>query len=128
MSHNMCREYCGGNEVERKILEVVIERNRVLEEIIRLNHLAISEFANLDEIDLKHFFFTRKYMIEALIQLENKIIAYSMMDWSTYSLDRDYRGEYLLLCKDKDEYLISIINQDKVLNSLVGGEGLEKTA
>jgi hypothetical protein len=114
--------------LEKKILEFVIERNRVLEEIIRLNHLAILEFSSLDEVDLKHFFLTRKYMIEALIQLENKVIAYSMMDWSTFSLNSEYRSEYIALCREKEEHLASIINQDKALEKLVRGEEVARTA
>ncbi len=114
--------------MEKEILGYVIERNRILEEIIRLNHLAISEFSYLDETDRKHFFLTRKYMIEALIISENKIIAYSMMDWTTFNLDLNYRNEYLMLSREKDEYIAEIINQDKVLSNLVDDEGLEKTA
>ncbi|MGH1467762.1 MAG: hypothetical protein ACRBBP_02645 [Bdellovibrionales bacterium] len=114
--------------MEKEILGFVIERNRILEEIIRLNHLAISEFSYLDSIDRKHFFLTRKYMIEALIISENKIIAYSMMDWSTFSLDSEYRNEYLMLSREKEECVAEIINQDKILGALVEDEGLEKTA
>lgn len=117
-----------GFNLEKEILGFVIERNRILEEIIRLNHLAISEFSYLDATDQKHFFLTRKYMIEALIISENKIIAYSMMDWTTFNLDLNYRNEYLMLSREKEECVAEIINQDRILSSLVEGEGLEKTA
>lgn len=114
--------------MERKILSFVIERNRILEEIIRLNHLAISEYSYLDSVDVKHFFLTRKYMIEALVQSENKIIAYSMMDWTTFTLDYEYKNEYLMLCREKEDYIAVIINQDKALKNLVEPEAFEKTA
>ncbi len=114
--------------MEKTILGFVVERNRILEEIIRLNHLAISENSSLDDVDVKHFFLTRKYMIEALIQSEDKIIAYSMMDWSTFRLDDEYKKEYLLLCREKDDYIAVIINQDKALESLVHNDVFEKSA
>lgn len=114
--------------MEKKILDFVIERNKILEEIIRLNHLAISEFKNLDQGDLDHFFMTRKYFIEALVHSENRIIAYSMMDWSTYSFNLDYRAEYIALSQEKVDKIGTILNQDKVLSSLTGEEVLEKTA
>ena len=114
--------------MEKEILSFVIERNRILEEIIRLNHLAISEYSYLDNIDVKHFFLTRKYMIEALVQSENKIIAYSMMDWTTFSLDREYKNEYLLLCREKEDYIAVVINQDRALEKLADPEVFEKTA
>ncbi len=112
--------------MEKKILSFVVERNKILEEIIRLNDLAILEFKRLDAVDIKHFFLTRKYLIEALIESENKIITYSMIDWKTFNLDMSYRNEYLTLSKEKDDYVITIINQDKNLSILVEKEVLEK--
>ncbi len=112
--------------MEEKILGFVAQRNKILEEIVHVNALAISKFKHLDAIDIKHFFLTRKYMIEALIESEDKIITYSMMDWATFSLDRSYRSEYLALSKEKDNYITTIINQDKALSLLVEKEVLAK--
>lgn len=103
-------------------------RNRILEEIIRLSHLAISEFHHLNQDDLDHFFLTRKYFIEALVHSENKIIASSMMDWSTFSFDLEYRAEYISLSNEKDEKIVTIISQDRVLESLMERAPVEKTA
>lgn len=114
--------------MEKEILNFVIERNKILEEIIRLSHLAISEFNNLDQGDLDHFFMTRKYFIEALIHSENRIIAYSMMDWTTYSFNSDYRSDYIALSQEKIDKIGTILNQDKILSRLIGEEVLEKTA
>lgn len=123
-------QYYAGVKLEREILGFVIERNNLLEEIIRLNHLAISEFSYLDEVDRKHFLLTRVYMIEALVLCENKIIAYSMMDWTTFTFDSAYKTEYMMLCREKDELIVSIINQDRVIGKLMGDKqgALEKTA
>lgn len=114
--------------MEKEILNLIVGRNRILEEIIRLSHLAISEFHNLDQGDLSHFFLTRKYFIEALVQSENKIIAYSMMDWSTFSFDQGYRAEYICLSNEKDEKIVTIVGQDKVLETLMEKAPVEKTA
>ncbi len=116
--------------MEREILGFVIERNNMLDEIIRLNHLAISEFSFLDDMDVKHFLLTRKYMIEALVDCENRIIAQSMMDWGSFMLDQDYKFEYMRLCREKEERIVSIINQDHVLSSLMEEQNgiVERTA
>lgn len=114
--------------MEKEILNLIVGRNRILEEIIRLSHLAISEFNNLDHADLDHFFLTRKYFIEALVHSENKIIAYSMMDWSTFSFDPCYRSEYICLSNEKDDKIVTIISQDRVLEALMEKAPIEKTA
>lgn len=114
--------------MEKEILSFVIERNKILEEIIRLSHLVILEFANLDEGDLTHFFLTRKYFIEALVHSENRIIAYSMMDWTTYKFNSDYRSEYIRLSQEKVDKIGVILNQDKMLSGLMKQEVFERTA
>ena len=93
-----------------------------------LSHLAISEFYNLDKADLDHFFLTRKYFIEALIAVENKVIAASMMDWATFKFDENYKYEYILLSQEKNEKLGTIVNQDRVLTNLMEDKGHEQIA
>lgn len=114
--------------MEKEILNLIVGRNKILGEIIRLSHLAIAEFHNLDQGDVDHFFLTRKYFIEALVHCENRIIARSMMDWSKFSFDPDYRSEYISLSNEKNEKLVTILSQDKVLESLMGETYIEKTA
>lgn len=109
-------------------MNLIVKRNRVLEEIIMLSHLTISEFEALDKEDLDHFFLTRKYFIEALVQTEDQIIAKSMMDWSTFKFDANYRAEYILLSQEKDEKLGVIVNQDKLISDLMEREYQEKIA
>ena len=114
--------------MEKEILNLIVGRNRILEEIIRLTHLAISEFHNLDQDDLDHFFLTRKYFIEALVHCENRIIASSMMDWSKFSFDDEYRSEYICLSNEKDDKIVTIISQDRALEVLMEKAPIEKTA
>gem|GEM_PF-2133548 len=126
--HNRTTETVKGLSLEKEILNLIVGRNRILGEIIRLSHLAILEFAALDQDDINHFFLTRKYFIEALVHCEDRIIARSMMDWSKFSFDTDYRAEYIKLSNEKEEKVVTIISQDKVLESLMSKEIIEKIA
>jgi len=129
MMHNDKSVTSKGLYLEKEILNLIVSRNRILEEIIRLSHLAISEFHNLEQDDVNHFFLTRKYFIEALIHCENRIIANSMMDWTTFSFDPEYKAEYIHLSNEKSDKVVTIIGQDKVLESLMEKEPtIEKTA
>lgn len=114
--------------MEKEILNLIVGRNKILGEIIRLSHLAIEEFHNLDQGDVDHFFLTRKYFIEALVHCEDRIIAHSMMDWSKFSFDLEYRSEYIALSSEKEDKVVTIIGQDKILESLMGETYIEKTA
>lgn len=104
--------------MEKDILSVVTRRNRILDELIQINHLAIDEFKNLSEDDWSHFLLTRKYLIESLTALEDEIILLSMYDWSSYSFDPLYRSDYVSLTDKKDFKLSIIIEQDKNLMHL----------
>ena len=126
--HNRLTETVKGLSLEKEILNLIVGRNKILGEIINLSHLAISEFHSLDKGDLNHFFLTRKYFIEALVHCENRIIARSMMDWSKFNFDTDYRSEYISLSNEKEEKVVTIISQDKVLESLMGSSSIEKIA
>lgn len=119
-----------GKRVEELILEAVLKRNKILNEIININKLAIMEFHNFDDKDNFHFLMTRKYFIDALEIEENKIIAYSMMDWSTFMLSDSYKDDYIYLTREKNDLLCEIINQDRVLESLSSEKeaGTDKTA
>ena len=104
--------------MEKDILSVVTRRNRILDELIQINHLAIDEFKNLSEDDWSHFLLTRKYLIESLTALEDEIILLSMYDWSSFSFDPLYKSDYVSLTDKKDYKLSVIIEQDKNLARL----------
>lgn len=105
--------------MEEVILESVLERNKILEEIIRINHLAISEFASFDEQDLIHFYMTRTYFIKALVEAEDNIIARSMLGWSQFRFSDSYKGDYISLCREKNEMVTLLVQQDKILEFLL---------
>jgi len=126
--HNITTETVKGLSLEKEILNLIVGRNKILGEIIRLSHLAISEFHHLDKGDIAHFFLTRKYFIEALVHCEDRIIARSMMDWSKFNFDTEYRAEYISLSNEKEDKIVTIISQDKVLESLMNEEAVEKIA
>jgi hypothetical protein len=114
--------------MEKNILQAVIKRNKVLDELIQINHLAITEFNNLDEQDWEHFLLTRDYLLKCLSVLDEKIILLSMMDWSNYKFSGEYRTEYRTLSDKKDEKRYVLIKQEKTLGLLKFGESNETHA
>jgi hypothetical protein len=104
--------------LEKDILQAIVRRNRILDELIQVNHLAITEYENLCPDDWKHFLITRKFLIESLSAMEDQIIILSMYDWSTFNFDQDYKQEYISLNDNKDEKVYMILEQDKALESL----------
>ena len=108
----------GEVRLEKDILQAIVRRNQILDELIQVNHLAITEYANLSSDDWTHFLITRKYLIESLTIMEDQIIVLSMYDWTNFSFDQDYKNEYISLNESKDEKIYMILEQDKALESL----------
>jgi len=104
--------------LEKDILQAIVRRNHILDELIQINHLAITEHDNLSSDDWKHFLITRKFLIESLSAMEDQIIILSMYDWSTFNFDKEYRQDYISLNNNKDEKIYMVLEQDKTLESL----------
>ncbi len=111
--------------MEKNILQAVIKRNQVLDELIQINHLAITEFKNLDEQDWQHFLLTRDYLIKSLSILDEKVIFLSMIDWSNFRFESEYLTEYRILSDKKDEKRYVLIEQEKTLGLLKSSESSE---
>jgi len=111
--------------MEKDILQAVIKRNQVLDELIQINHLAITEFNNLEEEDWQHFLLTRDYLIKSLSILDEEVILLSMIDWSNYKFEGEYLAEYRNLSDKKDEKRYVLIEQEKTLGLLKSSESNE---
>ena len=104
--------------MEKDILQAIVRRNRILDELIQVNHLAITEYENLSCDDWEHFLVTRKFLIESLSIMEDQIIVLSMCDWSTFNFNKEYKQDYVSLNDNKDEKIYTILEQDKTLEFL----------
>ena len=104
--------------MEKNILKAIVKRNKILDELIQVNHLAITEYQNLSSDDWTHFLITRKFLIASLSEMEDRVIFLSMYDWATFKFDVEYRKDYIYLNDNKDQKIYVLLEQDKILEFL----------